>query len=297
MGRRVDGVLLLIAVVVGLLLIARIDGVRVAGKAVAVPGAGVPQVGDCLREVTGSLADSLRGSLPSSSVTSVGETSVRFSDCGEQHVGEVVAFRLTPPRSGGPGTPESDSLWCRKVAQGYRSPAKGLPVASGDLWNQATNFRFVAILSAPAEYSWAACALLAPGLELYSGSYVESMAGHPAPAPFGRCRSGDDNDRWVSCDASHRVQEFGVAVQAGMSPPGAVAECKELVQAITGMPDVNAGGVLKIQVVGGHSADGDVGDPDADAVPAHGRCRLIAVGAHQLFGTLIGIGTGPLPLG
>ena len=72
-----------------------------------------------------------------------------------------------------------------------------------------------------------------------------------------------------------------------MSPTGAVDVCTDLVRAMTGLPDVNADGVLRIQVIGGEAA-AEGGD--------FGRCRLIAVGSTRLTGTLIGIGTGPLPL-
>jgi hypothetical protein len=61
----------------------------------------------------------------------------------------------------------------------------------------------------------------------------------------------------------------------------------ELVQEMTGLPDVNAGGVLRIQVVGGGTSAGD---------GERGRCQLITVGPSRLIGTLIGIGTGTLPL-
>ena len=128
MNRRVDGVLLLVAVLVGSLLLARMGGVRIAGTAVAVPGAGVPSAGDCLSNITGPLGPAGSRSLPpSSSVTTVGQTEVSFSDCAEQHVGEIVAFRMTPAGATGSVVDRSDSRWCRDVAQGYRTA----PEASG----------------------------------------------------------------------------------------------------------------------------------------------------------------------
>ena len=292
MSRRVDGVLLLVAVLTGSLLLARVDGIRIAGTAVAVPGAGVPSAADCLTEVAGPFVAAASQSPPSpSSVTTVGQSEVSFSDCADQHVGEVVAFRMTPTRASGSVTDQSDSTWCRDVAQGYG------PAPAAGWWKRVTTHRFVAILSASTEYSWAACAVVAPGGEQYPGSYVASLAGTSAPAPFGRCRTGDRADRWVSCALPHRVEEFGVAVHSGLSTRGAVAECQELVAEMTGMPDINAGGVLKIQVVGGRTpGTNDLGDADPTGVPEFGRCRLVAVGPHQLTGTVIGIGTGDLPL-
>ena len=85
---------------------------------------------------------------------------------------------------------DSDTQWCGDIADGYRLRATSLYwAAAGRLWEPATNQRFVAILGASPD-SWAVCAVLAPGLELYSGSLVQSLAGQPAPAPFGQCRSG-----------------------------------------------------------------------------------------------------------
>jgi hypothetical protein len=297
--RRLGGVLLLIAAVLGSLLLTRIGGVRIGGSAIAVPGAAEPRPGDCLREVSGPLVDSSRGVFVEPPPASVGETSVSFSDCAEEHVGEVVAFRRPPSPSGAVATGDADARWCHDLAMGYRShSSERLVAASGGLWEPTADHRSIAVVSAFAEYPWGACAVLAPGLESYSGSYVQSLAGRPVPAPFGRCRSGDHADRWVSCSSPHPVQQFGVAVRAGMLPRGAVDGCRELVRVMTGMPDVNAGGLLKIQVVGGRSTPGgNVDDSTAEKEPVFARCRLIAVGPNLLTGSLIGIGTGQLPLG
>lgn len=298
--RRVGGVLLLITAVIGSLLVARVGGVRVAGSAVPVPGAGAPSVGDCVAEVTGPLTIPSQGAFPPPSmfVASLGEASVSFSDCVDEHVGEVVAYRRSPAPAAGATTGESDTEWCRNVAAGYQANTiwrfRG---ASGDDWQPATNQRFVAILSAAIEVPWVACAVLSPGLELYGGSYVESLSGRPAPAPFGLCRSGENPDRWVSCISPHRVQEFGVALQSGMSPRSAIADCAELIQEMTGLQDVNAGGVLRVQVVGGGSGDfGGSTESGTDEEADVGRCRLSVVAPHQLNGTLLGIGTHQLPL-
>ena len=76
---RLAGVLLLVAVVLGSVLFARIDGRRVAGVATAVPRATAPSVGDCVVGVAGPLTVPTQAAFPPSSlsVASVGETSVR----------------------------------------------------------------------------------------------------------------------------------------------------------------------------------------------------------------------------
>jgi hypothetical protein len=230
-------------------------------------------------------------------VATVHETSVSFTDCAGQHVGEVVAFRMTPRSSGGAA---DGSQWCTEVADGYRSSTtRPAHRAAGQLWHAVDNHLFLAILSASIDHSRAACAVLSPGLEPYSGSNVASLPGLlPAPAPFDSRRTGETYQTQISCSSPHRVQEFGVAVRSGMSSREAVAACRELVLAMTRLPDVNAGGLFKIQVVGGSlpTGGGDFGGAGADAGDS-GRCRSIAVGPRQLNGTLIGIGSVELPWG
>jgi len=230
------------------------------------------------------------------SMATVRESSLSYADCSGQHLGEVVAFRLGPASG---GDPASSSTWCADVAAGYQSSGLWRFLgASGDYWTPVESHIFIAILNESGEAPWGACAVLAPGLELYSGSYVASLPGLlPAPAPFGSCRTDETSQTWTSCTSPHRVQEFGVAIEAGTSSPQAVDACGQLVQSMTGMPDVQAGGLFKIQLVSGGSTaqGGDFGGPGLDAEDS-GRCRLIAVGPNQLHGTLIGIGMGSLPL-
>ena len=88
-------------------------------------------------------------------------------------------------------TGDSDTQWCGDVADGYRLRATSLYwAAAGRLWEPATNQRFVAILGTSPD-SWAVCAVLAPGLELYSGSLVRSLARPTCPcARLVVCRTG-----------------------------------------------------------------------------------------------------------
>lgn len=326
LNRRVAGLLLLVVAVVGSLLIARLGGTRVAGTAIARPDLGAPAVGECLVTIIGPPAMPLVAPVPPSpvSIASVGETSVRFADCAAAHVGEVVAYRAvpaadsaeaadvgsgptvapTPPSSAvdssalvatAAASAVSDGEWCQGVAADYREHSvarfrDGVDAA----WVPSTGQRFAVILSAPTPDPgaprWAACAFLSPGLEPYLGSYVRSLANLPAPAPFGMCRSSEDS--WVSCAAPHRVQEFGTAARIDSSSPEALAGCRSLIEQMTRMKDVTAGGGLRVEIAGGKGGAG----PGATRSAAVASCRLVVVADEYLVGTLVGIGDRPLPL-
>lgn len=282
---------MLIIAVLSVLLVSRGGRVVLGGTAVAAPDAPAPQVGDCVSEVRGSLAIAARAGFPPLplSVISVSGESVSFSDCTAQHVGEVVAFRRSPsPLSGAQFGGPSDTQWCGDLADRYQFQlVSRFQAASGDHWRPVVNQRFVAVLGTSRGYSWAICAILSLGLESYAGSYVSSLAGQPAPAPFGACRSAGNPDRPVSCTSRHRSEEFGTNFQAAGSLQDAVDECTALVRAMTGLPDVSAGGLFEIQVAGDKSATND---------DAYGHCRLNVIAPNELIGTLTSIGTHELPL-
>ncbi len=324
MTRRAVGVAVLCIAMLCSVVIAKAGGLLVAGIAALPAGLDAPSVGDCLSSLSGPDA----AAAPSAtSIDSVGETAVTFGDCARDHLGEVVAFRRQPAQSVDTAGPEgvdpaqsdaeaadSDGEWCRRISSDYRSSASYLlRSASAGLWVPATGQRFVAILSAPstdrARQRWAACAVVAPELETYHGSYVSSLAEGVTPAPFGLCRSGDPADHWVSCLAPHRIQVFGTTAGQAFSDSQGNAACRGLIEEMTGMADVSAAGALRLDVAGGESgstgggsADGPAGasnsaDSGSDSSPGAASCRLVVIGAGNLVGTLIGIDRRPLPLG
>jgi hypothetical protein len=325
MTRRALGVAVLCVALLCSVLVAKAGGLRVAGIAALPPGLDAPTVGDCLSSVSGPIA----GAPPSTtSIDSVGQTAVTFGDCARDHLGEVVAFRRQPGRStdtagvasidpadSNGASAESDGEWCQRISFDYRSSASYLlRNASAGLWVPATGQRFVAILSAPsvdpARQRWAACAVVAPELETYHGLYVSSLAQGITPAPFGLCRSGDAADHWVSCITPHRTQVFGTAAGGPALPASQEnSACHGLIEAMTGMADVSAGGALRVDVASGGSGQAGAGsaavaagasntdNPGTGDLTRDASCRLSVVGEGELVGTLIGVGQGRLPLG
>ena len=76
----------------------------------------------------------------------------------------------------------------------------------------------------------------------------------------------------------------------GSVSPATLASCRELIGRMTGMPDITADGLLRPALVP-PNANGD-GD---SAAGGQFTCRLSVVGGRSLDGTLVGLGSNPLP--
>lgn len=282
MTRRVAGILLLAGVLIAAVAGSRLGGARVAGIASPLPGLGAPVVGDCVAAVKGPVSVGFpKGSI---SVTTVGETSVRFSDCSDSHIGEVLAVQTV---NDNPSDTLVNDRWCGVVATEYQSQAlRRADYASGDHWTPVDEPRFMLIISAlpgAHAYKWAACTLTSPGFETYGGSFVRSAAHGRVPAPFGVCRLTENTMAWASCSVPHRVQEFGTT--STPPTPDAGRSCIGLITAVTGMPDITAGGLLRPEVVRNTASSNE----------ARLSCTLSVLGDRYLGSTLVGLGNGAVP--
>lgn len=275
--RRLLGIGIVLVVAVGGPVIARWDGLRISGSAVVARTVVVPGVGDCVGALIGPTPPMLPLVFGISAAV-VDEPAVVFGTCKGTHVGEVVAFRRDTVvgeavRAGAAGR------WCTDVAAGYREHLRWqVASAAAKVWSPAVVQRFVTVISAPGPDRWEICAVLAPGLERYRGSYLRSMTGAPAPAPFGSCRTGELPDRRVSCATPHGQQVLGTIL------PGATPtwdSCRDLIGRLTGMSDPTGGGRLEVGLA-------DLGGA--------ATCRVRVVGPQRLAATLLGVGDAPLPL-
>ncbi len=300
-GRRVVGTGLVLAVLLAVLVGARWDGLRVAGSASVAPWTGPPAVGDCVAAFTAP-SPPLFPLVFGLSAATVGADAAIFADCAGSHVGEVAAFRRIDSVGGAAAHDgsdrASDAQWCTEVAVGYREHLRWqVQAVTAGQWDPVVAHRFVAILGGPGSEPdgsrWAVCAVLAPGLERYHGSYLDSMADAAAPAPFGYCRSGGTPDRRLSCQMPHREQVFGTSVGRWSA---AGNSCRELVQQATGMADVTAGGRLRVVVIGRDGTAGDRAAGDGAAGDGAAACVSAVVGSAALTGTMLGIGDAPLPV-
>lgn len=244
--RRWAGIGVLLVTLAAALVIAGLDGARVAETATMAPGVGAPVVGDCLVSLTDkSVVTPGLGRAASRSVLSVSEDrcaspdavrargSAKLSAINGIHVSHRMPKRILP------GVKVFyDDLRAQEDFR-YQEAAAGL-------WKPSTRQRFLTVHSRPnvdpGAPSWIACVLVAPYVEQYSGSYVGSLAEAPAPSPFGLCLAGTANDRWVSCADRHRTQELGEGTGAPMTARDAIETCRSLVARMTGMSDITAGG-------------------------------------------------------
>lgn len=180
--RRAVGVALLIVVVVGVVAGARLGRERIAGQSTAAPRLGAPGAGDCVAEILGPVSVGLP--VGPITVTTVAATNIVFSDCSQEHRGEVIAYRSISST----GEIESNDNWCANLAVLYRRPSILLTTDPRFDWKPTTINRFMVILggqSGERAAKWAACVVTSPGFEPYLGSYVRSLFGGPSPAPFG----------------------------------------------------------------------------------------------------------------
>jgi len=304
--RRWAGIGLLVVTLVAALVIAGLNGARVAGTASMPPGVPAPVVGECLVSLTDkSVATAGVGRPASWPVVGVSEDKVRFAGCSSgPRIGEVVGQQRYSRQS---WNVEADIAWCQRLYDDQRAQeGNRYQDATAGLWKPSTGQRLLTVHSRPAvdpaAPSWAACVLVAPNVEQYSGPHVRSRAQAPNPAPFGLCLAGTANERWVSCADRHRTQELGEGTGAPMTARDAIETCRSLVARMTGMSDITAGGRLLLEVVGG-STDGGGGETAAGTLnPRHSSagsasCRLSVIGEARLVATLIGVGDDALPLG
>jgi hypothetical protein len=282
MPRRAVGIVLLAIVLIAAVAGSLLGGVRVAGIAGPLPGLGAPTVGECVAAVSGPVSVGLP--MGSIRVTTVGETSARFSDCLDAHIGEVVALRSVTESLAETLT---NDRWCGLVATEYQSQTlRRAGYASDDHWTPIDGPRFMLIVSAlpgAQAYKWAACAVTSPGFETYNGSFVRSLPDGQAPAPFGVCRLTEGTMTWASCSQPHRVQEF--ATTSTPPTPDTGRSCMKLISSMTAMSDITADGLLRPEVV--QNTDNGEGTTSS--------CRLSVLGDRPLGGTLIGLGNGALP--
>ena len=280
--RRAVGIALLIVVVIVVGVGARLGGERIAGQPVAAPRLGAPATGDCVAEILGPVSVGLP--VGRITVTTVAATNIVFSDCSQEHRGEVIAYR--PISSTGEIEPNDN--WCASLAILYSRPTILLTTNPQFDWKPTKSNRFLVILggqSGDRASKWAACVVTSPGFDPYHGSYVRSLFEGPSPAPFGTCRIDDDSTALSSCGGPHQVQEFGTTNNE--VTPELMTTCVDLITHTTGMRDITAGNLLRVDLVAsGNPKDGH------SAVGTTLNCRLSVVGQRSLLGTLVGLGEG-----
>lgn len=303
MHRRAVGALVVIVTIFGAMVASSLIGRPVAGFASAERIPPVPQVGDCLTEAEPGWGERLRrggAALPF----------VPTAPCAGARLGEIitvypdwveaaaVSLNENPPavacvtdalvHVGGPGSdaPATAQAWQRTVS------VLGTLVGP-DARQRAVGHRWAACLAYPSQFEG-----VAP--QVVNGSLRGAGRGPDAPL-FAVCTDDDQGaiGQFRPCGVPHRSELLGSRPLAGTVGRGELDQsCRDLAAQVTGMPDVTAGGSLTVRAYLYASTE----DPrlgEAEGLPDDGFAVCAATPAdptRRLTASLLGLGTGPVPL-
>ena len=283
-GRR-RGLALLVVALLGLLVLPSVLGRRVAGSAEAAPVPDQPSIGTCLESISGGPDQSTVAS-PDSLITF---PSAVVGACTGQLAGEVVS--VDPAGSAAArvavGDYMSDAGACDEQARRFIGlPATG--TINGVTWTPRVAAGSQRIgpdgRQRAAGQHWSACVVTGAG-----SSYVGSLrSGFDDPAVqdvLGLCWAGrvSMNAALVSCSAPHRGQLLAAGT---VSAPGTVASvdasCAGYARLVTGRT-IGAADHLELATTGEGFGSMQV------------FCSVTADTGRTLTGSLVGLGTRPLP--
>lgn len=258
-------------------------GPRVAGSAERVPIAGPPAPGDCLTSRPTPAGSPIDGRIAIAAA--------RTGACSAgSHVGEIVSVTdrsATDPAGVVVDSPVPDPNTCVPAVRAYLgwTAQPWEPVLLDALFLLGPDADQVAD-----GQRWLACAL-GSGSDGYRGSVRDGFGA--AADLYGRCRDTRQGARSrVSCSDPHDVELFGTAVVGADDQAGLDVSCTTLVTARSEMADPTAGGRLAVQVA---PYDPNTVPPDVSAGGQTMTCGLRVVGESLLVGSLVGVGTRPLP--
>ena len=191
---------------------------------------------------------------------------------------------------------------------GWNSSYVGESAFSGDLTTPETLFSGGMVYGTPdqrfSRLSWSACSITpsATGLE-YSGS-IRAAGARPTtarPDVYGACLArpdfGASELAYASCALPHRVEPIAMDSDLGTSipPDQALAECRQLVQQVTGATDPTYGGQLLIEVQPVRTRTLSL-EQYSPAELAAQDCVVELANGGSLVGSLVAHGDAPLPV-
>ena len=309
---------MLVLVLVGALVTGHLTPKAVTGEAVLGPIPGPPKVGACVVQDPGDQGWAYNQDTELATIPSL-----QFDeDCEAPHYGEVVAvLPALPPQhtapqastaAGGPGY----EMWrqCPGSANQYLGPYGISTLVSSQESGWATLATAYVSFAGPNRLqtsfgqTWVACLVLAPmtsdvaAQNVYDGSLRNAVQTGRVPPNFTQCSSElTESTVPTTCTGAHTVEflAYGsfVGGRATSVPPA--TSCLALVKELTRMPDVTAGGRLKVvpllQRVDSDGQPQTMDGPLKSGSFEYGTCAVQVVGAGKLTGTLIGLGTNPVP--
>ena len=294
----------------------------IAGSGVASPVPGPPAVGDCVLD---PVFDSIL--LATTLTATSGGTSpvypvVRTQSCRLDRYGDVASVIASPKPTVVRGDADNRYLedpnedTCRRDAVKYL----GLPAErSQGFWQPAAGY--ITSLSGPslrqeaAGQHWAACivSIPQPGVTptpsttkvagppplQYGGSIRDALHTGAQRDQLGNCMPASDlpgDGNSVVCGRPHAFEVMGLGGSADHAVDRSQLQttCRQLVGRLTGMADPTAAGALTIDI---YAWDMDGSLRSISHVPSNVGliCGVATTGTRKLHGSLLALGTQPIP--
>jgi hypothetical protein len=292
MNRRVGGMLLFIVALLAVGITPSILGRRTTGTPVAEVIAAPPTVGQCVAAIGASNGQDRN--LPVATV---------LPTCSGSVIGEVISVRSTSP------TPVVTTLDeytranpdCQGQAESYLGTSRRT-VLLGVQWTTSLSVNAVTVgpdaHDRAAGRTWTACVLAAVGQSYRAPLPLRSSwNSRTLPSAFGVCWSKQIEQRGTPtpCTSAHLIQQLAFGFAAGPldtsqalvsrdDPALVLAGCRRLAATILAVKDPTAGGALEVEAVA---------DP---AGAPYVQCAVSATHGRKLIGSVIGLGTKPVPL-
>jgi len=311
--RRAVGLLVVVLGLLAAVIVPNAMGRTIPGVALAVPAPGPPSAGECVGQKFDPAWDMV-GADPSK----YRYPELALGDCAQAHYGEVVSVIARPTkakvvvnRSGGVSIDDSNMVACNEATARFLGldDSAGKPAFLFGYWWFATFSPLVAltptIRQRAAGQQWLACATYlvnqsdvdGGSLIRYEGSLRDAESTGVGRDYLGHCPTEADWNQATSfsCPKPHHGEIFG---SGGLSHDVARAtltsSCTKLVQQVTKNPDLVRDGrlIVDVQVIdtNGNTFKGAT-IPKGSTL----HCGVVATGGRMLQGSLIAIGTDPIP--
>lgn len=284
MDRRLTGLVALLAAALLVIGVAAANRPSVGGSGAALPPGPPPPVGACVTEPFPGTDVGGPGIGPSRSALAVG-------GCDGPHHGEViVVLDLTGAVTMG-GTDE-----CASSPDAFTFV--GVDFRAVDTWVAAPDVHLVSITpdsrQLAAGQRWVACAIgTRAGSPPYTGSLRDVYGTGDPPPALGSCTRDDQplTAGRVACSAPHAAELFARYRPRDSTPDDAtlLRSCATLIADVTGVADLGAVAGLRVTI-----------SREAPLAPDTGRggligCAVVADDGRALTGSLLSLGSAPLP--
>lgn len=300
MDRRPVGVALVVVALAAVMVVPALPGIRSIGTAVPIALPAVPEVGDCVVELSGVVVD------PDESPPRIPMDDVRLGSCRGSIAGEVVGFwpdaqaLADAPRSrrAGPCYPPMAEFAALNV--NAAAPAVEPWVEEPVSWRPTLAYQAYLVtptdLERRAGRDWSACVVAPPGGGGYRGSLAGAFADGSLPVGFGSCWSPDPAGPLRGpgdCAAPHTAQLLATGwngTHESTSTADVQASCSRVAGRLIGTEDPTRDGQLAFVADRmGRLTTAWSGNPSSLG------CFVTTAGPRQLVGLVTGLGERPVP--